>query len=90
MTSAEIHGVEMVGHDRAFVRRDKVAMSDADQGEMKTPAARAAMSASLQASLGLATSPYEREAQLQRARSRSVSREKKFWPFLGPTIQTTL
>ena len=54
----------MVGHDRAFVRRDKVAMSDADQGEMKTPAARAAMSASLQASLGLATSPYEREAQL--------------------------
>ena len=56
----------MVGHDRAFVRRDKVAMGDADQGEMKTPAARAAMSASLQASLGLATSPYEREAQLQR------------------------
>ena len=56
----------MVGHDRAFVRRDKVAMSDADQGETKTPAARAAMSASLQASLGLATSPYEREAQLQR------------------------
>ena len=80
----------MVGHDRAFVRRDKVAMSDADQGEMKTPAARAAMSASLQASLGLATSPYEREAQLQRERSRSVSREKKFWPFLGPTILTTL
>ena len=82
----------MVGHDRASVRRDKVAMSDADQGEMKTPAARAAMSASLQASLGLATSPYEREAQpeLQRARWRSVSREKKLWPFLGPTIQATL
>ena len=57
----------MVGHDRAFVRRNKVAMSDADQGEMKTPAARAAMPASLQASLGLTTSPYEHEAQLQRA-----------------------
>ena len=90
MTSAEIAGVEMVDHDRASVRRDKVAMSDARQGEMKTPAARAAMSASLKASLGLATSPYEREAQLQRARSRSVNREKKFWPFLGPTIHTTL
>ena len=90
MTWAEIPGVKMVGHDRASVRRDKVAMSDARQGEMKTPAARAAMSASLKASLGLATSPYEREPQLQRARSRSVSREKKFWPFLGPTIQTTL
>ena len=39
LTSAEIPGVEMVGHDRASVRRDKVAMSDADQGETKTPAA---------------------------------------------------
>ena len=77
----------MVGHDRASVRRDKVAMSDADQGEMKTPAARAAMSASLQASLGLATSPYEREAQ---PRERDCEVDKKFWPFLGPTIQTTL
>ena len=66
----------MVGHDRAFVRRDKVAMSDADQGEMKTPAARAAMSASLQASLGLATSPYEREAQLQK-RDREVRVAKR-------------
>ena len=36
MTSAEIPGVKMVGHDRASVRRDKVAMSDAGQGEMKT------------------------------------------------------
>ena len=36
MTSAEIPGVEMVGHDRASVRRDKVAMSDAGQGEIKT------------------------------------------------------
>ena len=81
----------MVGHDRASVRRDKVAMSDARQGEMKTPAARAAMSASLKASLGLATSPYEREAQLQRARSRSVRLEKEvFGLFLGPTFQAAL
>ena len=36
LTSAEIPGVEMVGHDRAPVRRDTFAMSDAGQGEMKT------------------------------------------------------
>ena len=62
MPSVGIPGVEMVGHDRASIRRDKVAMSGASQGEVKTPAARAAVPAPLQASVRLTTSPYEREA----------------------------
>ena len=89
MTSAEIPDVEMVGHDRASVRRDKVAMSDAGQGEIKTqphkqpyqPLSRLRLDSLLHRTN---VKPSSRE------RDREVSREKKFWPFPGPTILTTL
>ena len=64
-------------------------MRDDGQREAKTPAARTAVPASLQASLRLSTSPYEREAQLQRARSRNES-SKEVLAMSRSTIHTTL
>ena len=48
----------MVGHDRASVRRDKVAMSDADQGELDEDRDTSRMSSHASLSPGFAWARY--------------------------------
>ena len=74
----------MVGHNRANVCRDEVAMGDGSQREAKTPAARAAVAASLQASLRLTTSPYDREASSRERDRKGEVFKSSFGLFLVP------